>query len=201
MVAYSTALLALASSLTLVNADIWIDPESVTLAERKNWCMNEIASCPLICQNEDPRPVISNECDADTLQYSCVCGNNNTPNLTEYSLTIPYHTCVKYVENCVNENMGNNIEQAACAENNRCGAKNPQKSNATTTATSTTASPSASSSGTGVYDGLAGDTTDGADSSNNKGGNNKENAAPRMLESIGATLVFGSLFAGFAIML
>jgi hypothetical protein len=200
MVAYSTALLALASSLTLVSADIYVDPETIPLATRKNWCMNEVASCPLICQQEDLGPIVSNDCDADTLQYSCVCGNNQTPNLTEYSLTIPYHTCITYVQNCINEHMGDNIEQNACAENNRCGAKDPKKSNVTTTSTSTTASPTASSTGTGVFDGLAGDTTDGADSSNNKGGN-KENAAPRMLESIGATLVFGSLFAGFAIML
>ena len=114
-------------------------------------------------------------------------------------MTIPYHTCVTYVQQCIAANSGNNLEQAACAEDNHCGAKDPKKTNVTTTSTtktSSTASPSSSSTGTGIYDGLAGGTTDSADSSDNK-----KSAAPRMLESFGATLLFGSLFAGFALML
>ncbi|KAK1780569.1 hypothetical protein QBC45DRAFT_104826 [Copromyces sp. CBS 386.78] len=200
MVAYSTTLLALASSLTLVTADIWVDPSKIDMGTKSNWCLNEIASCPLICQQEDMGPIQKNDCDPETLQYACVCGDGKVPDLKEYTLTIPYHTCITYVQQCINDHMGDNLQQAACAQDNPCGAKEPKRTNVTTTSTaSKTASPTASSTGSGVYDGLAGDTTDGADSSNN--GGNKKNAAPRMLESIGATLLFGSLFAGFAVML
>ncbi|KAK3498347.1 hypothetical protein B0T13DRAFT_259852 [Neurospora crassa] len=200
MVAYSTTLLALASSLTLVSADYWVNTSNIDMGTKQNWCMNELASCPLICQQEDLGPVDKNLCDADTLEYACVCGNGQTPNLTEYTLTIPYHTCVEWVQECIHDNMGDNLAQAACAEDHPCGAKNPKRSNATTTSTaSATASPTASSTGTGVYNGLAGGSSDAADSSNN--GGHKKNAAPHMLESISATLIFGSLFAGFAIML
>ena len=135
----------------------------------------------------------------ETLQYACVCGNGQVPDLKEYTLTIPYHTCITFVQQCVQDHMGDNLAQAACAEEHPCGAKNPTRSNTTSTTltASKTASPSATSSGTGVFDGLAGDATDGADSSNNS---DKKNAAPRMLESVGATLLLG-LAAGFAVML
>ncbi|CCC10369.1 unnamed protein product [Sordaria macrospora k-hell] len=200
MVAYTTTLLALASSLTLVSADYWVNTSNIDIGIKKTWCLNEIANCPLICQQEDLGPIEENECNSDTLEYSCVCGNGKVPDLDEYTLTIPYHTCVTYVQQCIQENMGDNLAQNDCAEKNPCGAKSPTRSNATTTSAtaSKTASPSSSSTGTGVYDGLAGDGTDGEDSSNN---NNKKNAAPRMLESVGATLLFGGLFAGFAVML
>lgn len=37
----------------------------------------------------------------ETLQYSCVCGDGQTPDLAQYSLTIPFYECQTYGNQCV----------------------------------------------------------------------------------------------------
>lgn len=132
----------------------------------------------------------------ETLQYGCLCNNNMRPNLSEYSMTIPFHTCQQYGNECVKDcGAVNNQCASDCREQNPCGAQNPQKVN-TTSSTAAVPSATPSKDPNQVFDGLAGGSTDGADSNKGSGA-----AALHFGQTYGLAVVLTSLFAGFAIML
>lgn len=111
-------------------------------------------------------------------------------------MTIPFHLCQQWGNNCVKECGATNNECSnACREDHPCGAQSPQKPNHTATVSS---KPSAtpSSDPNQVFDGLSG-ATDGASSDNNS----KSAAALHFGQAYGLAVVLTSLFAGFAIML
>ncbi|KAK3942114.1 hypothetical protein QBC46DRAFT_362784 [Diplogelasinospora grovesii] len=196
MVSFTTALFALASAL-VVSADYYIDPTSVPLATRQSWCNDELSTCPIICQQVPPGTTTTNTCDPKTLTYGCVCGNGLQPNVSEYSLTLPYHVCQQWGIQCVNACNGDNACQSACVQDHPCGAQNPAKVNATTSSTmSATASGATSTSSNQVFTGLAGQSTGTSSPSGNA-------AAPALAfgSAYGLVVVAGSLFAGFALML
>lgn len=190
----ATVLAAAAASLSAVaNADYSIDPSSVALSVRKSWCQQEKSTCPLICQQTEPRTTLVNTCDPENLQFGCLCGNNMQPNVSEYSLSLPYFVCQEWVLQC-QKACGNNDCASDCVQNNRCGAQNPSKANATTTA-----SPSATSS-----DGANTIFTDGPDgSSGGSGSGSGKKGAGAALEvgrTYGLAIVLTGLFAGFALL-
>ncbi|KAM7196134.1 hypothetical protein V8F20_007169 [Naviculisporaceae sp. PSN 640] len=197
MVSFKATLLALAGAAT-VSADYWINVTNVPLGDRQVWCRDQKAACPLICQEVSPGPVIDNSCTPETLQYGCLCANNMRPNLSEYSMTIPFHTCQQYGNECVKDcGAVNNQCASDCRELNPCGAQNPQKVNTTSSSTlEPTATPSKNPNQ--VFDGLAGDATDAANSNNNQGSGA---GALQFGQTYGLAVVLTSLFAGFAIML
>lgn len=129
----------------------------------------------------------------ETLKYGCLCGNGQQPNVSEYSLTLPYFVCQEWGNQCVNDCGGDSACASSCREDHPCGALNPKLENKTTQTAS--ASASATATGTdGVFTGLG----DGSS------GDGKPNAAQRTLafgQAYGLLVVGGSLFAGFALML
>ncbi|KAI6088098.1 hypothetical protein F4821DRAFT_234548 [Hypoxylon rubiginosum] len=149
-----------------VRADYVIDPESVSLTNRNNWCQSEKSTCPLICQQTTPGNTLVNDCDPKTLTYGCVCGDNKQPNVSEYSLTLPYFVCQEWGDQCVAKCGQDNTCSGACREDHPCGALNPTRVNVT----SSTSMPSATSSGAqatdsnAIYTGLAGSSDDSGDS-------------------------------------
>ncbi|KAK9323449.1 hypothetical protein V1517DRAFT_352155 [Lipomyces orientalis] len=116
-----------------------IDPDT-----RHAWCVSEVASCPLICLDEG-YSTTSNLCYPDNLYYTCECSSGHSPNLTEYSLTIPYFICVEQVSLCALNCGSDNLCVSACRENKTCGATNPTRVNTTSTAVSSTTGTAASS--------------------------------------------------------
>ncbi|KAK4220214.1 hypothetical protein QBC37DRAFT_3758 [Rhypophila decipiens] len=198
MVSFKATLLALAGAAT-VSADYWINTTAVPLSLRIVWCRDQTAACPLICQSISPGPVIDNSCTPETLQYGCLCANQMRPNLSEYSMTIPFHTCQEYGNKCVEEcGPWNNQCANDCREDHPCGAQNPQKVNSTSTGTlAPTATPSKDPNQ--VFDGLAGEPTDPANANGNS--NNSGAGALHFGQTYGLAVVLTSLFAGFAIML
>jgi hypothetical protein len=44
---------------------------------------------------------VENDCDVDTLLYSCICENNIAPNVTQYSQTLPFYICRQWGIQCV----------------------------------------------------------------------------------------------------
>ncbi|KZZ91911.1 hypothetical protein AAP_03130 [Ascosphaera apis ARSEF 7405] len=133
----------------------------------------------------------------DDLSFSCICNNDQTPNATEYSQTIPYFICTQQNNDCVNACPNNNADcQYNCRAQNPCGAKSPKRYNITTTTTATTASATGDVTGTSatpsqtVYSGMAGEE----DSSPSNG-------------AIGLTPVYGygvllsAFIGGFAVFL
>jgi hypothetical protein len=131
-----------------------------------------------------------------TLQYGCLCGNNLQPNVSEYSLTLPFFVCQEWGVQCV-KNCGTSSSCAsACLQNHPCGAQNPIKVNTTTSSTMTsTAFTAGATTANQVFTGLAGQST-----STSRPGS----AAPPSLEfgsAYGLGIVMASMFAGFAMML
>jgi len=186
-----TALFALASAVA-VSADYYIDPSSVDLLTRRAWCNDELSNCPIICAQTAPGPVLSNTCDPETLTYGCVCSDGLQPNMSEYSLTLPFHTCQQWGTQCVKACGMDNACSSSCREDHPCGAQSPAKVT-TTSSTQPATATGASSTGPAVFNGLG----DGGSSSAKTGG-----AGASALEfgrAYGLTVVAASLFAGFAL--
>jgi len=191
-----------------------IDPNEVSLSLRDSWCTNQISACPLICTQETDgsAATYANTCDPATLAYSCVCSNGLTPNITEYSQTIPYYTCTQYNNDCVNNcGLGNNECANDCRTDNPCGALNPTRVNTTSTSSTSTATATgsdSSGSGTAVYTGFGSAATSAgasqsSDSSSSSNNNNSKSGATMVVDMgriYGLGVVAAGIFAGFALL-
>ncbi|KAH7027620.1 uncharacterized protein B0I36DRAFT_364800 [Microdochium trichocladiopsis] len=185
-----SSVLALATIVASVaRADYYIDPDSVALSIRTSWCQSELSTCPIICQQYPPGTTLVNTCDPEHLTYGCLCGNGQKPNVTEYTLTLPYFTCTEWGNQCVKACGQDNECSRNCREDHPCGALSPTKQNETATSSSASATASATQSNQ-VFDGLNGATP-------TPGGGNS-GAAGRMLES-GSTVMFAVLLGGVAL--
>ncbi|KAL7620381.1 hypothetical protein AAE478_009376 [Parahypoxylon ruwenzoriense] len=162
-------LAAAAVIVSSVRADYVIDPNSVSLTIRTSWCQSEKSTCPLICGQTSPGTTLVNDCDPTALTYGCVCGDNRQPNVSEYSLTLPYFVCQEWGDQCVRGCGQDNACASSCREDHPCGAQNPTRVNIT----SSTSVPSATESGAqatdsnAIFTGLAG--SDNSDSTNGNG--------------------------------
>jgi hypothetical protein len=214
----SAALVATAIFSLNAQAQYSIDPNSVPLATRQNWCQAQISSCPLLClqnQGADASTTTANDCDATTLTYDCVCGNGYTPNVANYSQTIPFFECQEYGNQCVNScGSGDTACQSACRDDHPCGAQNPTRINATSTSStiSSTGVPAGATSGTAgvVFTGLgggavatatsasSGSSTSSASSDTKKSGSK---AVVDVGRSYGLAIVLAGVFAGFALIM
>lgn len=132
------------------------------------------------------------------LTYGCLCGNNLQPNVSEYSLTLPYFVCTEWGTQCVKSCGSDNACASACRQDHPCGAQKPQ-TNYTTTSSSTEPTAAATTSANQVFDGIPGATT----TSSSTSGQSSKNAAAAVEfgRGYGLAVVAGSLFAGFAMML
>ncbi|OAG08682.1 uncharacterized protein CC84DRAFT_1085127 [Paraphaeosphaeria sporulosa] len=139
-----------------------IDPDTVQQSTRSYWCDQQKASCPQICLQQpgvSSMNTVSNECDSDTLVASCVCDNGISPNLTQYTQTLPYNICQQWGTNCV---AGCGIGENACADSCRkdhpCGAQDPFKGNATKSSSSASHASTSKPTGTSDSDSSASST-------------------------------------------
>ncbi|KAK3394490.1 hypothetical protein B0H63DRAFT_444643 [Podospora didyma] len=197
MVSFRTVILALATALS-VSADYQINPSSVDLIIREAWCRDERSTCPLICQQNLNGKAIVNTCDAKTLTYGCVCNDGLQPNVSEYSLTLPYHVCQQWGEQCVAGCNGDNICQSKCREDHPCGAQSPKRINATTSTTvSVLGASSTADASDGVFNGMGSSGAVQTDSPKGPG----SGATLAFGNAYGLVVVLGSLFTGFALML
>ncbi|KAH6634030.1 hypothetical protein B0J18DRAFT_415085 [Chaetomium sp. MPI-SDFR-AT-0129] len=199
MISLRTTLLALVS-VVAVSADYVISPDSVSESLRKAWCNDQLSMCRPICLETSTGSPQVNTCDPDSLTYGCVCSDGKQPNVTEYTLTLPYYVCTEWGNQCVTACGNDNTCASECREKHPCGAQRPH-SNATSTTVSPTAS--ATSTSTPSPDGQAFDGFgDGSgDDSQGKGGNGNAAGALRFGDSYGLAMVAGGLFAGFALVL
>lgn len=197
--------LSLLSVAGISTAQYTIDPNSVDLSLRDTWCNNEKTQCPLICTQYGVKDLTpeSNDCDPDTLSFSCVCSNGITPNVSQYSLTIPYYICTEAGNQCVTAcGLGNNACANDCRANHPCGAQHPNSPNSTILTTmSSTSAPTgtdASSSKAAVTGFGGGAATTAAGKGN---GNGATSAMINLGQSYGLVVVFAGVFAGFALIL
>jgi hypothetical protein len=134
------------------------------------------------------------------LSYGCLCGNNLQPNVSEYSLTLPYFVCTEWGTQCVAACGNDNTCASACRQDHPCGAQDPQRNYTTTTSSSApTGTAAATTTSNQVFTGISGATST---SSSTSGQTNKNAAAALEFgRGYGLVVVAGSLFAGFAMML
>ncbi|EQK99610.1 hypothetical protein OCS_04671 [Ophiocordyceps sinensis CO18] len=138
----------------------------------------------------EPGTTLVNDCDPKQLTYGCLCGNNKRPNVSEYSLTLPYFICQEWGNQCVKD-CTNNRCASDCRENHPCGASAPKKYNSTA---SSSVNPTASQTGDAntIF-------TDGPG-----GGARGEKQGTGMTLEVGRTygmaMVLTGLFAGFALL-
>jgi len=192
-----------------------IDPNSVPLSTRQNWCTSQIAECPLICLQEanNSAATYANTCDPTSLTYSCICSNGLSPNASEYSQTIPYFTCTQYNTDCQQACGNDNTCAAACVQDHPCGALSPTRVNTSTIttmpATSTVVGSAASTASDGgvVYSGFGGGSaaTTTAASGGSTGSASGSSAASRLIlnagEMYGLAVLAAGVFFGFSVML
>ncbi|WYZ44168.1 hypothetical protein EsH8_VII_000604 [Colletotrichum jinshuiense] len=195
MPSFKTTFFAVAAAfVTTAHADYYVEPSSVSLSLRTAWCKDQKYTCPIICQQVEPRTTEENDCDPETLTYSCICGNGQQPNMTEYSLTLPYHTCQEYGNQCVkNCGLANNNCASACREDHPCGAQNPTRQNTTSTSTATA---TASQTSGAIFTGMAGDSGSSSSSGSGSGA-----AALEMGRGTGMAILVGSMLGGVAFLL
>lgn len=140
--------LALASGLfTLASAQVYpeITADDVSNSTRQIWCDQQMGICPNLCQDQAHVDPINNDCWPEDLYYVCICVGGIRPNLSEYSLTIPYNLCKQSIQACA-DNCGNNQDCASlCFSGKKCGATNPRRVNTTSTSTTVSATSSATS--------------------------------------------------------
>ncbi|PGH15477.1 hypothetical protein AJ79_02454 [Helicocarpus griseus UAMH5409] len=191
---FSAVLLALSSIAGLVSSQS-IDPDTVPEATRQAWCRDQKSSCPLLCMQTKgskgkPDP---NDCDPETLAFSCVCSNGQSPNASEFSQTIPYYICTEANNQCVKNCNGDSTCQSACREDNPCGAQNPHR---VTTSPSATKTADATKTGNGVvYTGLS------EDSGTAPGQGAASHLALQVGQVYGVGIVIAGFLAGFSLLL
>jgi hypothetical protein len=129
------------------------------------------------------------------------------PNVSEYSLTLPYFVCREWGIQCVDDCPDNdNACASSCTQDNPCGALNPQR--VTTSVASATAAPTSSSTDESnqIFTDTPGSSDDsddddsGSSSSNN---NNNDNAGISLVSAgraYGLAVVLGGMFVGFAVL-
>ncbi|KAJ5731420.1 uncharacterized protein N7483_005928 [Penicillium malachiteum] len=188
----SMLVLLLASAVAMVSCQYtWtptIDPNSVPMATRENWCLSQTSSCPILCmQMPNTTGANANTCSAKTLTFNCQCNNGLSPNASEYSETIPYFVCTEANNQCVNKCSDSSC-QAACRDDHPCGAQHPTPVNTSTA----TISPGIHAASTTTVASVFTETATGK--------------APRLLVNdmshiYGLCVVIGGFIAGFAILL
>ncbi|KAL6702947.1 hypothetical protein ACN47E_000789 [Coniothyrium glycines] len=190
--------LSAAQATSQYNYPYTIDPNSVSQANRDYWCQQNQAQCPLICLQQPgvtSMTTETNDCDSDTLTYSCVCENGIVPNITQYSQTLPFFICQQWGNNCVDNCGGDNTCADSCRADHPCGAQSPYLGNATSSSLLATASATASSSTRPPTTGFGGQTSTPSPAGSA--------ASSTYLPSAGLGLaaVVGSAFFGFALLL
>ncbi|KAG9938549.1 hypothetical protein KCV05_g97, partial [Aureobasidium melanogenum] len=106
---FGLLLLPVVAKLASAQSQYTINVTAVPEATRDTWCTNQQNACPLICLQTaaNSSDTIENDCDPDTLDYSCICANNVAPNASEYSQTIPYYICTEWGTECISGCGGN----------------------------------------------------------------------------------------------
>jgi len=187
-----------------------IDPNSVPLSIRDSWCVNQKTSCPLLClQQSNSASTTSNSCDPKSLDWSCVCVNGLSPNVSMYSQTVPYYECTEFNNQCVTAcGQSNNACASNCRQNHPCGAQNPERVNSSTIATKTASKSGSSATGGaaattdfGSFGGSGGNSGSSATSTAGSGSKSAAIAAINLGQAYGLGVVVAGFFAGFALLL
>ncbi|RKF61834.1 putative pci domain-containing protein [Erysiphe neolycopersici] len=99
---------------------------SVSPTLRAQWCQGQTNTCGTLCSGN----LKDNNCDPDTLQYTCHCGaNNSAPGLQFYKETMPTFICEMVFDNCIKAGENSQAAQQLCTQNEKrdCGHLSPEE--------------------------------------------------------------------------
>jgi hypothetical protein len=127
--------------------------------------------------------------------------------MTEYSLTLPYHICQQWGQQCVAGCGSSNTCQSDCLQQHPCGAQDPTRVNSTSTSRTATATQgtatggaaTATTTGAVVFSGFGSDSTVAAAAAASTTKANAAQAAIDLGRSYGLPAIFAGLFAVFGI--
>ncbi|KAK3694048.1 hypothetical protein B0T22DRAFT_59657 [Podospora appendiculata] len=137
--------LAALSAVTVVAAQNFTIPQgSVDPTTLNQWCSAQMDTCNTLCSNN----WASNTCDTTTFGYNCKCSDGSTPDLAEYTQTMPTFICNKAYEICNTAHVGDKKGQDNCTTSikEKCGTKQPKDFVASAPTTSSSA-PSSTATG------------------------------------------------------
>ncbi|KAI1004040.1 hypothetical protein K3495_g4169 [Podosphaera aphanis] len=123
----STVLISLLAGLVAgqTTANSTIDPSAVPATLRSQWCQGQTNTCGTLCSGD----LKDNECNPDTLMYTCTCAaNSSSPGLQYYRETMPTFICEKIFDNCIKDGENSQAAQSLCTANEKknCGQLDPQ---------------------------------------------------------------------------
>ncbi|KAF5874142.1 putative pci domain-containing protein [Botrytis fragariae] len=101
-----------------------IDPRSIDVATRSQWCTLQINTCGTLCGGVTDE----NTCDITSLCYSCTCtSNSSSPSLQLYTSTIPFFVCDQTYSECIAAGENDAAAQKACQDTKEanCGTLDP----------------------------------------------------------------------------
>jgi len=164
---------------------------AVPSGTRDAWCNDQVSQCPNLCEDLG-KSTVTNNCFPDNLAFTCLCSDNVSPNLTQYSQTIPYYECTTNQASCVADcGAANNDCASQCKKTFVCGATDPKKGNATASASKTASATSTGAMSTGTDSGTGFAHADGSSSTSN--------AARAFMLEAGYAYGLGVVVAGIAV--
>ncbi|KAI7345790.1 hypothetical protein KC354_g14550 [Hortaea werneckii] len=166
-----------------------IEPNSVPLATRQNWCRAQFNTCNSVCGGQ----AFPNNCDATTLVYTCVCTNGNMPNISAYDQSLAAYECRAWRDGCNERYPGDAEAQQNCLDT-PCGSRevddassSSSSSMASMTATSSSSDSTSSASSTAAAGGSSGSDSDSnSDSDSSASGTASSSAAAASQSDSGA---------------
>jgi hypothetical protein len=81
----------------------------------------------------------------NTLDFSCVCSNGTTPNVSLYMNTIPFFVCQATYAQCVAAHPNDLQGQQQCTDNAKCGTLNATAASSSSAAATSSSTPSSTS--------------------------------------------------------
>ncbi|MDI1492994.1 MAG: hypothetical protein OHK93_004778 [Ramalina farinacea] len=102
---FTSVVVALAGFAVAQNSSSTLDPGSVSLTMKSQWCQGENTNCPLLCGG--PTFTKINTCSASDFTYTCTCSNGTGPtDIDQYLDTWPNHVCNEIFAQCRQANPG-----------------------------------------------------------------------------------------------
>ncbi|GAB7349553.1 hypothetical protein MBLNU459_g0251t2 [Dothideomycetes sp. NU459] len=201
---YSTTVLLAATALSgLVSAqnystsgNISVVPSSVDYATRQAWCRAQTNTCPLICGVTS-----ANTCDPGALTYVCTCQSGSTPNISDYTQTLPFYVCEQWRTDCTADHPNDLDGQTAC-QSLVCGSKNASESSTSSSSSSAAASTTSSAASSSATGGSPSTTSAASATSATAAATSKSAAmAMNLAQSYGTGVLGAGLLALFGLVL
>ncbi|KAF2740452.1 hypothetical protein EJ04DRAFT_455576 [Polyplosphaeria fusca] len=142
---YSMLLVAAAAFTGLVSAQnatfangpcCSVDVSGLNSTVRGDFCQAQQNTCREICQEASTTRFKNNTCAVETLQFNCTCGDNSTPNMSDYQQTVPGQLCLLWFADCI-EASGQNLEAQETCKSVQCGNKTTEGGDSSSSSSAT----------------------------------------------------------------